>query len=380
MGSIEAGVKAIDTTSELDVSNENTKFNVPLWVDNEPVHSGYRFDVVNAATQNTVWTASGANAKIAKEVVESAAKAFPSWSRTHPAERRKIFIRAAELIRRRKDEIVDIMVTEISCSKEWATGINFHTGTEFLEELGALATASAVGWLPPMESENRLGLVYRDPYGVILGIAPWNAPLILSIRAIATPIICGNTAILKASELSPRTHQFLGEVFRDAGLPPGVLNIIQHSRERASEVISTLIAHPALRKINFTESTAVGRIIAKQAGEHLKPVLLELGGKSSTIVLEDADLKRAAKAAVMGSFIHHGQVCMATDRVIVMRSVATEFISELRKAAQGFPSGTAVTSSGAARTEKLVDTAVKAGATIEFGNVIRKNATLEPTI
>ena len=147
-------------------------------------------------------------------------------------------------------------------------------------------------------------MVFKEPYGVVLGIAPWNAPFILAIRAVACPLICGNTVILKASELSPKTHHILGEVFRDAELPPGVLNIIQHSRKDAADVTNTLIAHPEVRKINFTGSTAVGRILAQQAGKHLKPLLLELGGKASCIVLEDANLVEAARAAVVGGFLN----------------------------------------------------------------------------
>ena len=151
---------------------------------------------------------------------------------------------------------------------------------------------------------DRLALVFKQPYGVVLGIAPWNAPFYLAVRAVATPIACGNTAILKASELSPRTHHLLGRIFSDAGFPPGVLNVVQHSRKSASEVINTLISHSAIRKINFTGSTAVGKIIAQQAGLHLKPVLMELGGKAPLIVLEDADLDKAAQAAVVGGFLH----------------------------------------------------------------------------
>lgn len=153
-------------------------------------------------------------------------------------------------------------------------------------------------------SPDRLALVFKEPYGVVLGIAPWNAPFVLAIRAVAAPLISGNTVVLKASELSPKTHNILGQVFRDAGLPPGALNIIQHSREDAAEVVNTLIAHPEVRKINFTGSTAVGRIIAQQAGKYLKPLLLELDGKASCIVLGDANLVEAARAAVVGGFLN----------------------------------------------------------------------------
>ncbi|OAG45499.1 hypothetical protein AYO21_00135 [Fonsecaea monophora] len=357
--------------------------NVPLWIDNKPVQSGTTFSVINSTSQKTVWTASSASVELAQAAVESASKAFQPWAHTHPTERRRIFFKAAELFRSRRDEIIDIMVQETNCSRQWAAGINMHMGVEFLEELASLATSSCTALNPAssqLTTKGRLALVFKVPYGVVLGIAPWNAPFILAIRAVATPIICGNTAVLKASELSPKTHNIIGQVFRDAGLPPGVLNIVQHCREDAAEVINAMIAHPAVRKINFTGSTAVGRIIAQQAGRYLKPVLLELGGKASCIVLEDADLIKAAKAVVMGGFLHHGQICMATERVIVMRRVSEEFLKILRTEAEAFVAGNAVSTDGAKRTESLVEAAVEQGAHLEFGHAARLNASLRPTI
>ncbi|EXJ70949.1 uncharacterized protein A1O5_05941 [Cladophialophora psammophila CBS 110553] len=354
--------------------------NVPLWIDNKSVQSKTTFSVINSTTQKEVWTASAADVEIAREAVDSASRTFQLWAHTHPTERRRIFFKAAELFRSRRDEIIETMVQETNCSREWAAGINMHMGVEFLEELASLATTCSMGWLPTTETENRLALVFREPYGVVLGIAPWNAPFILAIRAVATPIICGNTAVLKASELSPKTHNIIGQVFREAGLPPGVLNIIQHAREDAADVVNALIAHPAVRKINFTGSTAVGRIIAQQAGRHLKPVLLELGGKASCIVLEDADLVKAAKAVVMGGFLHHGQICMATERVIVMRPVAEAFLKILEEEAHGFVVGNAVSTDGAKQTASLVQTAVGQGARLEFGHPSCLNASLQPTI
>jgi vanillin dehydrogenase len=160
-----------------------------------------------------------------------------------------------------------------------------------------------------------MALVTKEPYGVVVGMAPWNAALFLGFRAVCAPIACGNTVVyvlfalvliprLKASEFSPGTHHFIGKIFRDAGFPPGVLNVIQHRREDAPGVVEALVAHPATRKINFTGSTLVGSIVAKLAGQHLKPILLELGGKAPQIVLEDADLQRAAQAAVTGAWLH----------------------------------------------------------------------------
>jgi benzaldehyde dehydrogenase (NAD) len=166
-------------------------------------------------------------------------------------------------------------------------------------------------------------MALREPAGVILGIAPWNAPIILGVRAIAVPLACGNTVILKASEQCPRTHAPDRRGVRRGRLPRWRG---QRRHQRAGgcrAIVGALIDHPAVRRINFTGSTAVGKIIAKRAAEHLKPVLLELGGKAPLIVLDDADLDEAVKAAAFGAFMNQGQICMSTERIIVVDASPT---------------------------------------------------------
>lgn len=176
------------------------------------------------------------------------------------------------------------------------------------------------GSIVPTKQENAQAMIYYEPLGVVLGIAPWNAPLILGLRAVIAPIAAGNTAILKVSrlqpqrsnksdsqkgsEMSPRTHYFIARLFQAAGFPPGVLNFLLHRPEDAVEVFDCLINAPQIRKCNFTGSTAVGRSIAQKAGAALKPVLLELGGKNCAIVLKDADLEKAAHATVFGAILN----------------------------------------------------------------------------
>jgi acyl-CoA reductase-like NAD-dependent aldehyde dehydrogenase len=182
-------------------------------------------------------------------------------------------------------------------------------------------------------------MALREPVGVILGIAPWNAPIILGARAIAVPLACGNTVILKASEICPRTHSLIVEAFREAGFADGVVNVVTNRPEDAAEVVGSLIDHPAVRRINFTGSTAVGRIVAKRAAENLKPVLLELGGKAPLLVLEDADLDEAVKAAAFGAFMNQGQICMSTERIIVVDAVAGQFAEKFKNKAASLAVG-----------------------------------------
>lgn len=150
----------------------------------------------------------------------------------------------------------------------------------------------------------RAAYVTKEPYGVILEIVPWNAPILLLIRAIFFPVACGNSVIIKASETSPRTHFLVTSIAAEAGFPPGVINLISHAREDAAAITNALIEHEVVKKISFTGSSAVARKLAAKAGQCLKPILLELGGKAPLIVMEDADLEAAAKDAALGSFMH----------------------------------------------------------------------------
>jgi acyl-CoA reductase-like NAD-dependent aldehyde dehydrogenase len=229
----------------------------------------------------------------------------------------------------------------------------------------------------PSDKPGCLAMALKEPVGVILGIAPWNAPIILGVRAIAVPLACGNSVILKASELCPRTHALIIEAFAEAGFPEGVVNVVTNAPEDAAEVVGALIDAPEVKRINFTGSTNVGRIIAKRAAEHLKPCLLELGGKAPLLVLDDADLDEAVKAAAFGAFMNQGQICMSTERIIVVEAVADAFIEKFAAKAGSMPAGDpreGATPLGAVidrrtvdHVNALIDDAVAKGATVAVG-------------
>jgi acyl-CoA reductase-like NAD-dependent aldehyde dehydrogenase len=153
------------------------------------------------------------------------------------------------------------------------------------------------------------------------------------------PLACGNAVILKASETCPRTHALIIEAFADAGFPEGVVNVVTNAPQDAGDVVGALIDAPEVRRINFTGSTAVGKIIAKRAAEHLKPCLLELGGKAPMVVLEDADLDEAVKAAAFGAYMNQGQICMSTERIIVVDAIADEFAARFKAKVESMPVG-----------------------------------------
>jgi benzaldehyde dehydrogenase (NAD) len=219
----------------------------------------------------------------------------------------------------------------------WA-GFNVMLAAGMIREAAALTTMIA-GEVIPSDVPGSLAMGVRQPAGVVLGIAPWNAPVILGVRAIATPLACGNTVILKGSENCPRTHQLIVEAFQEAGLPAGVVNYLTNAPADAGAVVEAMVAHPAVRRVNFTGSTKVGRIIAMTCAKYLKPVVLELGGKAPLVVLDDADIEDAVNAAAFGCFANSGQICMSTERIIVDAKVADEFVRKFAAKAKSLPLG-----------------------------------------
>jgi len=296
-------------------------------------------------------------------IADAAAAAFESWSSLGPNARRKLLNQAADAIEARADEFVERMAEELRASEPWAR-FNVMLGAGMVREAAALTT-QITGEVIPSDKPGLLSMALREPVGVVLGVAPWNAPVILGCRAIASPLACGNTVIFKASERCPRTHGLIVEAFADAGFAQGVVNLVTNEPGDAAEVVGALIDHPAVQRINFTGSTEAGRTVAKRAAEQLKPVLLELGGKAPLIVLEDADIDEAVKAAAFGAFMNAGQICMSTERIILVDAVADELsrrfaekVSSMLAAAVG----SQVDEEAEADVRALIDDAVAKGA------------------
>jgi acyl-CoA reductase-like NAD-dependent aldehyde dehydrogenase len=286
------------------------------------------FDRHDPVTGAVATTSTAMTVDQAKAAADAAQAALPAWSALGPNARRAFLSKAAAALEAKADAFVEAMMGEIGATEGWAR-FNLMLAASMVREAAALTTQVA-GEVIPSDKPGCLAMAIREPAGVVLGVAPWNAPIILGVRAIATPLACGNTVVLKASETCPRTHSLIIEAFADAGLPDGVVNVVTNAPADAPAIIGALIDHPAVRRINFTGSTAVGRIIARRAAEHLKPVLLELGGKAPLIVLEDADLDEAVKAAAFGAFMNQGQICMSTERIIVVEAVADAFVEKFQ--------------------------------------------------
>ncbi|RIV80141.1 aldehyde dehydrogenase [Aurantiacibacter xanthus] len=284
--------------------------------------------------------ASSAEAMQPGDIPAIAAKAqegFAVWSKMGPNARRAVLNKAADALMAKKDDFVAAMMGEIGATAGWAM-FNLGLAAGMVREAAAITTQIS-GEVIPSDHEGTVAMALREPVGVLLGIAPWNAPIILGVRAIAVPLACGNSVILKASEQCPRTHALIIEAFAEAGFPDGVVNVVTNAPQDAAEVVGALIDAPQVKRINFTGSTGVGKIIAKRAAEHLKPCLLELGGKAPMVVLEDADLDEAVKAAGFGAYMNQGQICMSTERIIVVDAVADEFAAKFAEKVRGLPAG-----------------------------------------
>lgn len=310
----------------------------------------------NPVTGDVATTAKAFTVAEANTAADAAASAFESWSQLGPNARRAALTKAAAALEARADQFVEAMMHEIGATEGWAR-FNLMLAAGMVREAAALTTQIG-GEVIPSDKPGCIAMALREPVGVMLGIAPWNAPIILGVRAVAVPLACGNTVVLKASEQCPRTHSLIAEAFAEAGLPAGAVSIVTNAPEDAGTIVGALIDNPHVRRINFTGSTAVGRIIAKRAAEHLKPVLLELGGKAPLIVLDDADLDEAVKAAAFGAFMNQGQICMSTERIIVVESVADAFAEKFRAKVRAMPVGDpreGKTPLGAVVDQKTVD-------------------------
>ncbi len=250
-----------------------------------------RLERISPVTGRVASSATAMTTADARAVADRAEAGFRAWADMGPNARRAVLSKAAEAIEQRRDEFVQAMTDEVGATAGWAM-FNLMLAASMTREAAALTTRIG-GEVIPSDKPGCLAMSVREPVGVLLGIAPWNAPIILGVRAIAAPLACGNAVILKASELCPRTHELIIEAFAGAGFPEGVVNLVTNDPKDAGEVVGALIDHPAVRCINFTGSTAVGRVIARRCAEQLKPCLLELGGKASLIVLEDANLDEA---------------------------------------------------------------------------------------
>ncbi|GJD02399.1 aldehyde dehydrogenase [Colletotrichum higginsianum] len=336
---------------------------IPLVINGKDVVTETTFPKVGPLENKQIWTASAASEADAIAAADAAQAAFPAWSKTKPSRRRDIFLRAADIMDKRRVELGEYMRQEVGANQGYQDfilglaieGLKDTAGRSRMPARAASPTRSTTACGPSCTNARTASFwASRPAYH-------------LGLRAVTFALAAGNTTVLKGSELLPKCYWAMVDVFREAGLPDGCLNLVLHRPEDASAITNTLIAHPAVRKINFTGSSRVGSIVSAEAGRHLKPVLMELGGKSNAVVLADADLEKAALHCAVGAFINAGQICMSTERILVHSSVAEQFESAF-KASVDKIFGSApdtpmlITAGSVTRNQALVQDAVSKGA------------------
>ncbi|PTY38487.1 salicylaldehyde dehydrogenase [Saccharospirillum sp. MSK14-1] len=352
-------------------------YEVPMWLAGKPVdaQNNRSYQVRNPISGDVVTTAAAASVADARAAADAAATAFPIWSQKTPGERRTVLLKAADNLAALADEAGQRVMAEMGGTGMWG-GFNIHLASSMLREAAGMTT-QIDGAIIPSDEAGMMAMGMRQPVGVVLGIAPWNAPIILGVRSVAMPLACGNSVVFKASEICPATHQLIAQALIEAGLPDGTLNMVTNAPEDAPEIVKALIEHPAVRRVNFTGSTRVGRIIAGLCADNLKPALLELGGKAPMVVLDDADVDAAVNAAAFGAYMNQGQICMSTERLIVTPGIADKLVTKLAEKARtitaGKPEagntilGSVVNEAALERLNRLIDDAARKGAEVLAG-------------
>ncbi|MGB7303009.1 MAG: aldehyde dehydrogenase family protein [Burkholderiaceae bacterium] len=338
---------------------------------------------------NTVWAEiPDGGVDQARAAVQAAHSAFGEWAGLPFTERAHYMIKIADAFNRHKGEVMQAIQAE---GGGWFGKAMFETN--YVPEVfhaAAAASYAPIGEIMPSESK-KMSLAVRRPIGVVSVISPWNFPVLLTARGLAFALAAGNTIVLKPSEETPYCGGLLfAEMFREAGVPDGVINIVTCSRDNVTAVGDELIENPLVKGISFTGSTPVGRAIAARAGAHLKKCCVELGGKDALIICDDADMDRATSAANFGSFMHQGQICMSVEKILVQDKIfepfLKNFIERASKLKMGDPTtdksnviGPVINDRQAERIKAQIDDALSKGAKAVLGGQVHGRF-VEPTI
>ncbi len=297
---------------------------------------GETFDVIDPATGQTVAIEACCDSVLVDRIVASSAAAFANraWQSTVPSARGQMLLKLADLVEERAEELVELELQDVGKPISQLRGgeipltaaiIRYYAGAADKIE-GSVKTAEG----------GSFALTMYEPYGVVAGILPWNYPLVNAALKVAPAIAAGNAIVLKPSIETPLGTVAFAKLCTEAGMPPGIVNVVLGS---GSKVGNALVSHPAVKKVSFTGSTAVGQAIQKLAADQMKKVNLECGGKNAILVFADADLERAAQAALISAFVNCGQLCVSCSRLLVEASIADEFVAVLAAKLAGIKVG-----------------------------------------
>jgi succinate-semialdehyde dehydrogenase / glutarate-semialdehyde dehydrogenase len=355
------------------------------WVD---ASGGGSVDVIDPSTGKVIGSIADASADDAVRALDAAVAAQDSWAATAPRERGELLRRAFELVQERKEDLALLMTLEMGKPLAESRG-EVAYGGEFLRWFSeeAVRIHGRYGLNP--EGTGRM-IVSQRPVGPSFFITPWNFPLAMATRKIAPALAAGCTCVVKPATLTPLTTLAFVRILEEAGLPPGVVNVVTSGS--ASRVSAPIIADPRLRKLSFTGSTEVGRKLIAQAADGVLRVSMELGGNAPFVVFEDADLDAAVDGAMLAKFRNIGQACTAANRFIVHESIASEFAARVtervdamrvgRGADEGVHVGPLIDEDAVAKAEGLVADAVARGASVTTGGqrIERDGTFYQPTV
>jgi acyl-CoA reductase-like NAD-dependent aldehyde dehydrogenase len=349
---------------------------------------GEHFDVIEPYGGNVFARVPAGGAQDMEAAIQAAADAFPAWAATPPAERARLLFKAAEIVKRRRSEIADLL------ARETGSTISFST---FQQDLVADTLQNSAGWVYLPEGEvlasnqpNTHSIGVRRPLGVVVSFTPWNGANILSWRAVISPIAAGNTVVVKPSEFAPvNAGLIIGEIAEEAGFPPGVINVVSHAPGAAPAIADAAFASDDVRVINLIGGVKTARILAERAGKTLKRTVLELGGYNPMLVLDDVDVDYAVRTATFGSFFHQGQICMNTRKIIIHRSLYDEFMDKFVARTKTLKSGDPldpttiigplISDAAVKAMDKRIKEAVAKGATVHTGGTY-DGRIFQPTI
>ncbi len=369
----------------------------PMWIDGAAVDTEERFEIVNPATEDVVATVAKGTVAHLDAAVTAARRSFEAgvWADLPPSERAETMRRIGERFDEEFDAFVELETAANGATVRQATGFHIGYAAIHWDYFTGLASSYRYDQAGPTASWPTLAQAYlrREPIGVVGAITPWNFPLLLSMWKFAPALAAGNSVVVKPDEHTPLTMLRFAELCEECGLPPGVLNVVTGEGE---SVGAALAAHPAIDKVGFTGSTAVGREVGKAAAQTVKRVTLELGGKNPVLVLDDADLDLTVDGVLFGALLYSGQVCLSGSRVLVDASIHDEFVRRLvRRAGDlvlGDPDdfdtdlGPVASEEQFARILRYIDLGAQEGATLALGGGIPRGVRfdrgwwIEPTI
>lgn len=347
----------------------------------QPGRSQKMIQNLNPYTQDTIFTLQAASTADVDAAYAAADKAFQQGAIKSVELRQQILQKLQQVIQARQDEIIDWLILE-SGSTRFKAGLEVGAALSIIQESQKFPEQIKTEQLESKDPQ-RKSLVLRKPLGVIGVISPWNFPFHLSMRSVATAIACGNSVVLKPASDTPVTGgTLLGKLFEEAGLPAGVLNVISGA---GSKIGDYFVEHPIPKMISFTGSTEVGQNVGSKAlaSPRIKRLALELGGNAPLVILDDADLELAVELTIMGRFMHQGQICMSTNRVIVDASIHDAYVEKLlervKTVAVGDPNleetiiGPIINQSQIKKHQQIIQSAKEQGAELVYEGGIEGN-------